>query len=146
MIMKFIINENRMEIILDESLNSLFPGFNNIENFGWANYGCGMGECCDPYAVGFVFPDRHYDDYFFKLVKSKYYHPYGSYPELDGDLPEDCYEEPDINDEEFDMVVLYEEFGDEFKMVFGDNEKMEIALLGYLNKKFNFNASKLIFD
>jgi hypothetical protein len=133
--MKFIITENRMEIILDKTLNSIFPGFNNIENFGWANYGCGMGECCDPYAVGFVFPGRRYDDYFFKLVKSKYYHPYGSYH---GDLPEDCYEEPNINDKEFDMVILYEEFG--------DNEKMEIELLVYLNKKFNFNASKLIFD
>jgi hypothetical protein len=32
----------------------LFDGFDDIY-YDWAQYNCGMGVCCDPYAVGLFF-------------------------------------------------------------------------------------------
>ena len=44
-----------------------FKGFDDIY-YDWADFNCGMGVCCDMYAIGFVLPGREYDDYLFKLV------------------------------------------------------------------------------
>jgi hypothetical protein len=43
------------------------------------------------------------------LVNSKYYDDAGDYlAELKGALPEPCYNSPDINNKEFDTIILSE--------------------------------------
>ena len=51
--MKYTIGEDRMSEIIHRILNMEFPGFEDIY-YDWADFNCGMGVCCDPYAVGFV--------------------------------------------------------------------------------------------
>ena len=53
--MNLIIPDTKLQSILLKLLKLEFKGFDDIY-YSWANYNCGMGECCDPYAVGFVLP------------------------------------------------------------------------------------------
>ena len=69
--MNVIITESKMRSTLFKLLNLTFPGFEDIY-YDWADYNCGMGVCCDPYAIGFVLPQNEYDDYLFKLVEGEY--------------------------------------------------------------------------
>ena len=78
--MKVIITESKMLGVLHKLLNSVFDGFDDIY-YDWADYNCGMGVCCDPYAIGFVLPQNEYDDYLFKLVDGEYFDANGNYPE-----------------------------------------------------------------
>jgi hypothetical protein len=123
----------------------LFDGFDDIY-YDWAEYNCGMGVCCDPYAIGFVLPQNDYNDYLFKLVDSDNYDDDGDYPEHLGDeLPEVCYERPDLKNPNFNFIVCYEVFVEEIKDYLGDEDNWKMELLDLINKKFGCKATDIIF-
>ena len=143
--MKIVITESKMRSTLNKLLNITFPGFEDIY-YDWANYMCGMGECCDPYAIGFVLPQNAYDDYLFKLVEGEYYDANGDYPmELRDDLPEPCHESPDVRDPRFDTIVFYEMFAEELEQYLGPKKVWEQELLNLLNRMFFMDAKEIIF-
>lgn len=143
--MRFIITENKLKDILHKLLNSVFTGFDDID-YGWANFNCGMGECCDPYAVGFVLPKNNYDDYLFKLVDGENYDNNGDYPnEISEDLPEVCYELPNIENPDFNTIIFYDVFAEEIEQFIGPKDKWKSTLLELLNEKFNMNATNILF-
>jgi len=143
--MKIIITESKLHNTLLKLLKITFPGFEDIY-YDWANYNCGMGECCDPYAVGFVLSQNNYDDYLFKLVESKYYDDDGDYPRnLSDDLPEPCYESPDVRDPRFDVIIFYEVFAEELEQYLGPKYLWENELLNLLNRMFFMDAKTILF-
>lgn len=143
--MKIIITENKLHNTLLKLLKITFPGFEDIY-YDWANYNCGMGECCDPYAIGFVLPQNDYNDYLFKLVDGKYYDDDGDYPkELRDDLPEPCHEFPDVRDPRFDVIIFYEIFAEELEQYLGPKSLWENELLNLLNRMFFMDAKTILF-
>lgn len=143
--MKYIITENKMSKVIFKSLGLIFPGFNNIY-YDWAEFNCGMGVCCDPFAVGFVLPDNEYNDYLFLLVDSENYQHDGDYPEeLKGDLPEPCYDRPNLKNPDFDLIIFYEVFAEDIKSYFGNKKIWEKTLLNILNEKFDMKATRIMF-
>ena len=143
--MKLIIPDTKLQSILLKLLKSEFKGFDDIY-YSWANYNCGMGECCDPYAVGFVLPEDNYDDYFFKLIDGENYDGNGRYPdELSDELPEVCEEQPDITNPDFNEVIAYEERMEYITDFLGSSNIWGPQLLDILNKRFGFNADHIIF-
>lgn len=143
--MKIIITENKLHNTLLKLLKITFPGFEDIY-YDWANYNCGMGECCDPYAIGFVLPQNDYNDYLFKLVDGKYYDDDGDYPkELRDDLPEPCHESPDVRDPRFDVIIFYEIFAEELEQYLGPKSLWENELLNLLNRMFFMDAKTILF-
>jgi hypothetical protein len=144
-IKRILREETKIKPILNNMLNMLFDGFDDIY-YDWANYNCGMGICCDPYAIGFVLPQNEYDDYLFKLVEGEYYDANGDYPEeLRDDLPEPCHEFPDVRDSRFDTIVFYEVFAEEIEQYLGPKSNWKIKLLELINKKFGCEATNIIF-
>jgi len=144
-IKRILREETKIKPILNNMLNMLFDGFDDIY-YDWANYNCGMGICCDPYAIGFVLPQNEYDDYLFKLVEGEYYDANGDYPEeLRDDLPEPCHESPDVRDSRFDTIVFYEEFAEEIEQYLGPKRNWKMKLLELINKKFGCEATNIIF-
>jgi len=143
--MKILITENKLKPILLRFLNMEFEGFDDIY-YDWADYNCGMGVCCDPYAIGFTLPNNHYDDYLFKLVDDENYSPYGFYPsELSDELPEVCQEYPDIKNPNFDTIYFYEDNIENVVNFLGDKENWDKTLLDIINDKFHCGATKLKF-
>lgn len=144
--MKYLITENQMKPVLHKLLNSVFNGFDDIY-YDWANYNCGMGECCDPYAIGFTLPKSDYDDYLFKLVDNENWEPNGdSYPsELRDELPEVCYEQPDIKNPDFNLIIFYEIFAEEIENFLGPKDNWSTELMELINKMFGCNATGIIF-
>lgn len=141
--MKIIITENTMVNLIERVLDLEYPDLTECY-YDWANYNCGMGECCDPYAVGFVLPDNDYYQYLFKLVDSKHYRDMGKYPkELSEELPEDCYEPPNIFDNKFDYILIGEEMFELLNDHFNDPRIWWNQLMVVLNKKFGFNATRI---
>jgi hypothetical protein len=117
-----------------------FEGFDDCY-YDWADFNCGLGVCCDPYAIRFVLPDSEYDDYLFKLVNGEYYDDDGDYPsELKGDLPEPCHNPPNINNKEFDTIILSDEMYERLESLFGDVDIWSKPLLTIINGVFNTNA------
>jgi hypothetical protein len=105
-----------------------------------------MGVCCDPYAVGFVLPQKEYNDYLFKLVDGEFYDDDGDYPEeLKGDLPEVCYNPPNINNQEFDTIIISEDMYESIERLFGDIHIWNKPLLTIINNVFNTNAHTLLY-
>ena len=143
--MKVTITETKLTKVIHKYINVSFEGFDNC-HYDWAEFSCGLGVCCDPYAVGFVLPGSEYNDYLFKLVNSKYYDDDGVYPsELEGDLPELCYNSPDINNKEFDTILLSDEMYKRLKIVgFGDMVWKD-SLLTIINEVFNTNAQSVLY-
>ena len=143
--MKAIITESKLVKIIHTYLNSSFEGFDECY-YDWAEFNCGMGVCCDPYAVGFVLPDNQYYDYLFKLVNGEYYDDDGDYPErIKAELPEPCHNPPNINDEEFDTIILSEDMYESLKRLFGDMDVWSGHLLTIINKIYNTNARNLLY-
>jgi hypothetical protein len=140
--MKFIITENKMNVVMKKFLNDEFEGFSDIY-YTWANFNCGMGECCDMYAVGFVLPKTNYDDYLFILVDSENYRPFGEYKDYPEDLPEPCYEQPDINDPKFDTILISEGMYEEMENYFSFFDDWENELLRVLNRTFHMNVKNI---
>jgi len=136
---------NQSKLALHTLLNLLFEGFDDIY-YDWANYNCGMGVCCDPYAIGFTLPKSDYDDYLFKLVVDGKWEPNGdNYPdEISDELPEVCYEQPDIKDPNFDTIVFYDVFAEEIENYMGSEENWSFDLLDIINQMFGCNANRII--
>jgi hypothetical protein len=142
--MKFIITESKMINVMRKYLEMEFPGFSNIE-YNWADFNCGMGVCCDPYAVGFTLPGDNYDNYLFKLVNGEKYDDDGDYPEeLKGDLPEPCYEQPNIQDPSFDTIIISEDMYERIEQMFGSHVNWGYDFLNFLNKRFDINVKTIL--
>ena len=142
--MDVTITEKRLTEVLHKYLNTTIKGFDKC-GYDWAEFGCGMGVCCDPYAIGFVLPDKNYDDYLFKLVDGEFYDDRGNYPEeLSGDLPEVCQSPPNIEYGEYETVIIYEELYQTIRKVFGDINIWRNSLLHLLNEVYGFNARTLM--
>jgi hypothetical protein len=143
--MKAIITESKLVKFIHTYLNSSFEGFDECD-YNWAEFNCGMGICCDPYAVGFVLPGRGHDDYLFKLVDGENYDDDGDYDEsIKDELPEPCYNPPNINDEEFDTIMLSEDMYESLEMLGLDMDVWKDPLLTIINKTFNINARNLLY-
>ena len=143
--MKFIITESKMTSILHKLLNRVFEGFDGIYS-DWAEFNCGMGVCCDPYAVGFTLPDKGYNEYIFKLVDGEIYDDDGDYPKkISNDLPEPCYERPDLKDPRFDTIVFYQDYAEEIERFLGSSIIWKKELLHLLNFEFGMDAKEIIF-
>ena len=141
--MKIIITENRLINLIERVLDLDYPNLSECY-YDWAEYGCGMGVCCDPYAIGFVLPDKEHYEYLFKLVESGYYDDMGNYPkELSEDLPEVCYEPPNIGEIEFDTILIGEGIFELLNDHFNDPKIWWNQLLFVLNNRFGLNATKI---
>jgi len=144
--MKYLISENQMMPVLHKLLNTVFNGFDDIY-YDWADYNCGMGICCDPYAIGFTLPKSHHDDYLFKLVDDENWEPNGdNYPsEISDELPEVCHEQPDIKNLNFGTIVFYEENAEEIENFLGSQDNWSFDLVDLINEMFGCNAKRIIF-
>ena len=143
--MKAIIPESKLTKVLYTYLNLSFEGFDNCD-YDWANFNCGMGVCCDQYSIGFSLPKSEYDDYLFKLVNGEYYDDDGDYgEELKGELPEPCHNPPNINNPEFDTIVIDEDMYERLNDLFNNINVWREPLLSIINKVFNTNANSLIY-
>lgn len=144
-IRRILKEETNIKPVLHNLLNMLFEGFDDIY-YDWAQYNCGMGVCCDPYAVGFVLPKNDYDDYLFLLVDDDNYDNNGDYPkELRDELPEVCYEMPDVKNPNFNTIIFYEVFAEDIKNYLGDEENWSFDLMDIINEKFGCDAQRIIF-
>ena len=143
-IKRILKEETTLKPVLNNLLNMLFDGFDDIY-YDWANYGCGMGVCCDPYAIGFTLPTKDYDDYLFKLVDSKNYNDYGDYPkELSDELPEVCYDSPDVRNPNFNTIIFYGYYAEEIENYLGPESNWQLVLLDLINEKFHCNAENIL--
>jgi len=145
--MDVTITEKRLSEVLYKYLNTTIKGFDKCD-YDWAEFNCGMGVCCDPYAIGFVLPDsEYYNDYLFKLVDGEFYDDDGDYPEeLRSDLPEVCESSPNIEYNEFDTIIIREELYSNIRKVFGNINIWRNSLLYLLNEVYGFNARTLMSD
>ena len=136
--------ETKIQPVLRNLLNMLFEGFDDIY-YNWANYMCGMGECCDPYAIGFTLPEKDYDDYIFKLVDGEMYDDDADYPkEFRDELPEPCYQQPDLKDPRFDTIVFYGLYAEDIENYFGSEDNWALDLLKIINNQFGCDAKRII--
>jgi hypothetical protein len=143
-IRKILREETNIKPALHNLLNVLFDGFDDM-SYDWAEFNCGMGVCCDPYAIGFTLPDSEYNDYLFKLVDGDNYDVLGEYPsEITDELPEVCYEQPDIKNPQFDTIVFYEVFGEDVENYLGPQNNWKESFLNLINDKFKCKAWDLI--
>ena len=137
-------NVSKLSKLIYEALNIEYEGFSKIE-YNWADYMCGMGVCCDPYAVGFVLPEDNYDDYLFKLVDSDYYDDDGDYPRyMSDDLPEDCYNFPNIENPKFDSIVMYEDLYRKLNTYFGDMSVWKESFIFLFNEIYKTKVTDII--
>ena len=141
--MELIISESKLTKVLHKYLNMSFEGFDNCYH-DWAEFNCGMGVCCDPYAIGFNLPDSEYNEYLFKLVDGNNYDDDGDYPsELSDDLPEVCENRPDVSNRKFDTIVIDEDMYERLNDLFNDIDVWKEPLLSIINKTFNTNAHRV---
>ena len=142
--MDVIITEKRLTEVIHKYLNARIEGFDKCD-YDWADFGCGMGVCCDPYAVNFVLDGEDRDnDYLFKLVDGEFYDDDGNYPEeMTGDLPEVCYSTPNIENVKFDTIILNEEMFEIITKMFGNINIWRDSLLSILNNTYGLNAKTL---
>ena len=137
-------SEKKLNSPLEKLLNMLFDGFEKID-YDWANYMCGMGECCDPYAIGFTLPKSDYDDYIFKLVDGEMYDDDSNYPkEFQDELPEPCYQQPDLKNPNFDTIVFYGYYAEEIQDYMGHESNWKSDLLKIINNQFGCDAKRII--
>ena len=143
--MDVIITEKRLTEVLYKYLNARIEGFDKCY-YDWADFGCGMGVCCDPYAIQFVLDENSYDGYLFKLVDGEFYDDDGDYPsELKGDLPEVCQSTPNLENVKFDTIILNEEMFEIITKMFGNFNTWRNSLLTILNNTYGLNAKTLLY-
>jgi hypothetical protein len=143
--MDIIISESKLTNVIHNFLNMSFEGFNNCD-YDWANYNCGLGICCDPYAIVFTLPQEdELDNYLFKLVDNEHYDYDGDYPKELGDgLPEPCHNSPDITEKRFDTIILSYNLFKRLNDMFGNITIWKEPVLSIINKVYNTNADSLI--
>ena len=150
--MKIIITESqhnnlKLQNALEKLLNLLYNGFDEPGGlyYDWADFNCDLGVCCDPYAIGFTLLSAAYhDDYLFKYVDSKNYDEIGNYPaSVSDDLPEPCEKKPNLENPDFDTIVLYFHNVYEIEKFLGPYENWENSLMSLFNSKFGLNAKKI---
>lgn len=144
--MDVIITEKRLTEVLYKYLNTRIEGFNKCD-YDWADFDCGSGVCCDPYAIHFILDGKDsYNYYLFKLVDGDLYDDDGDYPEeITGDLPEVCYSPPNIEDDKFDTIILNEEMFEIITKMFGNFNIWRDSLLSILNNTYGMNAKTLLY-
>lgn len=143
--MKVIITESKLINVIHKYLNMSYEGFDDCY-YNWADFNCGMGVCCDIYAVGFTLPDGEIDDYVFKYVDGENYDDDGDYPEeLRGELPEICHHYPNIQDEKFDTILISGPLYERLEDMFGHISVWRDSLMSLMNKTFNINARHLMY-
>lgn len=143
--MDVIISESKLTNVIHNFLNMSYEGFDNCD-YDWGSFNCGMGICCDPYAINFVLPQEdELDNYLFKLVDGEYYDFDGDYPkELSGgDLPEPCHNNPDITEKRFDIIILNYDLVDRLNDMFGNSNIWRGPVISIINKVYNTNANTL---
>ena len=86
---------------------------------------------------------KGYDDYLFILVDSEYYRPFGEYEDYPDELPEPCYENPDIKDPKFDTILISEEMYEEMENYFSFFDDWENELLRVLNRTFHMDVKNI---
>jgi hypothetical protein len=138
-----ILKEDRsLRKVLEDLINVIYNDFDRLQ-YNWADYNCGMGVCCDPYAIGFTLPSQEYDDYLFKLVNGEEYSDHGYYPtEMQDELPEECYEMPDITNPKFNTIIIYGELYDEISQYMGLSRKWFPMFIDIINERFGSKATK----
>ena len=144
--MKVVITESKLTNVLYKFLESSYDNFEDC-SIDWSNYGCDLGECCDPYAISFIPPnEKSYDNYMFKLADSRNYNQYGDgYPsEWTDEIPEACDTLPDVKDPNFDTIILSEGMYDRLKSLFGTTSILKEPLLNIINEVFGLNATDII--
>jgi hypothetical protein len=142
--MQLVITESKFLNILHKYLKSVYPEFDEMD-YTWADFNCGWGVCCDIYAIGFTLPGSNPDDYLFKFVDGENYDDDGDYPdELKGELPEICYEQPDLYDPRFDTLLINEEVVEELDNFFGNINNWEESFLILFNKIYGTNATDVV--
>jgi hypothetical protein len=143
--MEVIISESKLTKVLHTYLTMSFEGFDDCI-YDWSEFNCGMGVCCDPYAIGFVLPDSEYNEYLFKLVDGNNYDDDGDYPsDVSDDLPEVCEDRPDLSNHEFESILISEEMYERITDLFGNIDIWRGSLLSIINKTFNTNARSLFY-
>jgi len=143
--MKYIITETKMVDIIKKYNEKILKISTENFYYNWTNFNCGMGICCDPYSVGFYPSGIDNDNFLFKLVIRKDYDDFGDYPSyLSDDLPEECYEQPDITDPKFDTYIIEEELAEELNNMFGDSDIWEKSLMILLNDIFGTHATDIL--
>ena len=146
--MKVVITESKLTNVLYKFLESSYNNFEEC-SIDWSNYGCDLGECCDPYAISFIPPnEKSYDNYMFKLADSRNYNQYGdNYPsEWMDEMPEPCDTLPDVKDPNFDTIILSEGMYDTLKSFFGTTTILKEPLLNIINEVFGLNATDITSD
>jgi hypothetical protein len=143
--MEVIISESKLTKVLHTYLTMSFEGFNDCI-YDWSEFNCGMGICCDPYAIGFVLPDSEYNEYLFKLVDGNNYDDDGDYPsDVSDDLPEVCEDRPDLSNSKFESILISEDMYERITDLFGNIDIWRGSLLSIINKTFNTNARSLFY-
>jgi hypothetical protein len=143
--MEVIISESKLTKVLHTYLTMSFEGFDDCI-YDWSEFNCGMGICCDPYAIGFVLPDSEYNEYLFKLVDGNNYDDDGDYPsDVSDDLPEVCEDRPDLSNHEFESILISEEMYERINDLFNDINIWRKPLLSIINNTFNTNARSLFY-
>lgn len=143
--MEVIISESKLTKVLHTYLTMSFEGFDDCYH-DWAEFGCGMGVCCDPYAIGFVLPQNEYNEYLFKLVDGNNYDDDGDYPsELSDELPEVCKDRPDLSDSGFETILISEDMYERITDLFGNISIWRNSLLSLINNTFGTNARSLMY-
>lgn len=144
--MRINLTKSQLNNVVLKYITLTIKGFDECD-YDWAEFNCGMGVCCDPYAIGFVLPDKYYNDYLFKLVNSKFYDDDGDYPEdIKDELPEVCNYSPDINDSSYDTIIIYEDLYSSLRNVFGHIDTWRNSLLDIINTTYGLNATDLLSD
>lgn len=142
-----ILNENNRKLeILDSLLRLKFNGIDDMWA-DWSNYNCGMGECCDPYSISFILPEKNYFEYIFKIVDSSKYDDDADYPrEMMDELPEPCEQYPDIRESRFDTLYMPEETTESIEQFYGHRMRWEKDMLVWFNNKFGLNLRDIYYQ
>jgi len=142
--MQLVIPESKLLNILHKYLKSVYPEF-DVMDYTWADFNCGWGVCCDIYAVGFYLPGYSVEESIIKLVDGENYDDDGDYPdELKGELPEPCYDYPDITEPRFDTLLINEEVVEELDNFFGNVNNWKDSFLILFNKIYGTNATNVV--
>jgi len=139
-------DKNKKLSTLDKLLHIQFKGIDDMW-VDWSNYNCGMGECCDPYSISFILPEKNYFEYIFKIVDSSKYDDDADYPrEMMDELPEPCEQYPDIRESRFDTLYMPEETTESIEQFYGHRMRWEKDMLTWFNDKFGLNLRDIYYQ